>query len=98
MSFSRLPELKTRESGNLPEGEESRKLFSSLALSLEEQSFVPDLGGVKILSLNDEKTLKNVVKHGYFCSCFFKPCRDTSMFFRITVTSLSVGSFTHHGQ
>lgn len=44
MSFSRLPELKTEEFGNLPEGEGSRKLFFSLALSLEEQSFVPDLG------------------------------------------------------
>lgn len=52
MSFSRLPELKTGESGNLPEGEESRKLFSSLALSLEEQSFVPDLGKESKYSLS----------------------------------------------
>lgn len=44
MSFSRLPELKTEEIGNLPEGEGSGKLSSSQALTLEWQPLVLDLG------------------------------------------------------
>lgn len=68
MNFSRLPELKTEEIGNLPEGEGSKKLSFLQYLNLEQQSFVLDLDYTTSHSrLNDEKVLKNVLPSGYLC-------------------------------